>query len=155
VDLLNEADKKRLGNLIIEQIRDRTRKGTGVNPNGREYKLQNKPYTRKYAKLKGSNKVDLTLTGDMLENMFVSDTGVKTVSISVRDEDYGKLRGAEEGVIRNIRGPRGKPIPGTKTTIKRPFYRLSKNDTDEIVSSDDFRRIFKRATNRFFNKRSR
>jgi hypothetical protein len=145
---LTEEDKKRIGNIIIEQIRERTRSGVGVSESGREINLQSRPYTKEWIKKKGSSKVDLTFTGDLLENMYVSGTGAKSVTIKVKQEDYGKLRGAEEGILRNRRDSKGKRIPGTGVLVKRPFYRLSANDKREIANSPDFKGIFERAIRR-------
>lgn len=135
---MKAEDRKRLGNVIIEQIRDRTRDGVGVNSQGREFDLSSRPYTAKYAKKKGVSQsaVDLTLTGDMLENMFVKSTDESSVTISVRARDYGKLRGAEEG------------IKTKKGIVKRPFFHLSKNDIEQIRNNPDFINVFKRAAKR-------
>ena len=120
-----------------------------MHPNGREYSLSNKPYSDNYAKEKGVSKsnVDLTLSGDMLENMFVKRTGKKDVTISIRNRDYGKLRGAEEGIWRNVKGSGGKPT-GRKELMKRPFFRLSKKDIDKIKNDREFQRVLERALKR-------
>ena len=139
-----------LGNLILGQIRRRTRKGKGVDANGKEYNLQSKPYTRLYASQKGQSKVDLTLSGDMLENMHVKGVGEKDVTVAVREEDYGKLRGAEEGILvstqRTKNGVAKKNSP--KRLVKRPFFHLSENDRKQITNSAGFKRIFERALKR-------
>jgi hypothetical protein len=148
LEILNASDRKRLGNVIIEQIRDRTRSGVGVTPAGKEYPLSSVPYSPGYAKTKGVSRsaVDLTLTGDMLENMFVKTTDDTSVEISVRARDYGKLRGAEEGIRTVTRDKKGKPIStGLK---KRPFFHLSKNDMDKIKNNRDFISTFTRALKR-------
>ena len=155
LSFLNKEDKTLLGNVIVDQIRERTRNGKGVTPQGREYKLRNKPYTREYAKKKGAvrNDVDLTLSGDMLENMYVKQTGAKDVSIAVRKSDYGKLRGAEEGILVNKRDTTGKRIPGTGRLVKRPFFHLSQKDKDAILTDPVFQKVFKRAVKRLESKR--
>jgi hypothetical protein len=146
---LREADAKRIGNVILEQIRDRTRSGLGVDENGKEYSLSSTPYSEKYAKQKGvsRSKVDLTLSGDMLENLFVKNADKEKIELSVRNRDYGKLRGAEEGIIRNkaTGGKKGKTL---KEIIKRPFFHLSKNDIEKIKNSDDFQGTLERINKR-------
>jgi len=139
-----------MGNVIIKQIRDRTQSGTGVSSNGREYNLGNKPYTKGYASQKGVSRsdVDLTLSGDMLENMYVKNVKDGSVDISVRERDYGKLRGAEEGIWVNNRDSRGKAIPGTGKLVKRQFFHLSSNYKKKIKNDSDFRRILERAVKR-------
>jgi len=86
----------------------------------------------------------------MLENMHVSKVGENDVTVKVRDEDYGKLRGAEEGIFvstqRTKNGVAKKGSP--KKLIKRPFFHLSENDKTKIVNSAGFKRIFERALKR-------
>lgn len=143
--------------MVIEQIRKRTRSGVGVTPGGKEYKLDSRPYSRKYARDKGQTNVDLTLSGDMLENMYVKSTSSDKITISVSPEDYGKLRGAEEGIRRIQRDSNGNPIMTnghtvTKDIVKRPFFHLSNGDVDKIISSKRFIDTFKRAVKRALEK---
>ena len=147
---LTEEDKKRIGNLIVEQIRERTRAGVGVDSSGREVQLSTRPYSPSYAAKKGVSRtdVDLTLTGDLLENMFVKDVSSSTIEISVKNRDYGKLRGAEEGVRQKTEGGRTK-------IVKRPFFNVSKNDLEKIKQSGTFKRIFENATERFIEEKSK
>lgn len=84
----------------------------------------------------------------MLENMYVKNVSGTEVDIAVRDEDYGKLRGAEEGVYRNRLDSRGRPIKGAKTKVRRPFFHLSKNDKIQIVNDPVFTKVLKRAIKR-------
>lgn len=83
--------------------------------------------------MKGQSRVDLTLTGDMLENMYVSSTNVSGVTISIDDSDYGKLRGAEEGIKRKDK------------LVKRPFFHLSKEDKEAILDDPILQRTLQRA----------
>lgn len=139
--------------MIIDQIRKRTQEGVGVE-NGREYDLNTRPYTPQYARNKGSSKVDLTNTGDMLENMYVRSTTNSDVRISVRERDYGKLRGAQEGIEVLPRNEKGNPIQGApKRKVKRPFFGLSDRDKREIVNDAKFKGIFERALKRHINKK--
>lgn len=89
----------------------------------------------------------------MLENMYVKQTGAKDVSIAVRKSDYGKLRGAEEGILVNKRDSKGRPIPGTGRLLKRPFFHLSQKDKDAIITDPVFQKVFRRAVRRLENKR--
>lgn len=139
--------------MIIEQIRKRTQQGVGVE-NGREYDLNTRPYTPQYARQKGSSKVDLTLTGDMLENMYVRSITDKSVTVSVRERDYGKLRGAQEGIDVLPRDEKGRPIKDAgKRKVKRPFFGLSNRDKEEIINNAKFKGIFERALKRHINKK--
>lgn len=146
---LTQIEKKRIGNLIVKQIRERTMDGTGVDETGREYKLSSRPYSQSYADYKGVSKsdVDLTLTGDMLENIFVKNVTNDKIEISVKTRDYGKLRGAEEGVR--------KRVGGQVKIVKRPFFNVSKNDLDEIRQSSSFQRILKMAGQRLAREKSK
>lgn len=139
---LSKSDLNLIGNLMIKQIRERTQSGIGVNDSGKEYKLSNRPYSKRYAEKKGVSRsnVDLTDTGDMLENMSVKKVTNENITLAVAGKDYGKLRGAEEGVLQKA----GK---GTKL-VQRPFFHLSNNDIKKIQNSDEFRRILERALNR-------
>lgn len=144
--------------MIIDQIRKRTRGGTGVTASGKEYSLSSKPYVPQYARSKGQTNVDLTLSGDMLENLQVSDVTNNTVKIKVDDNDYGKYRGTEEGIRVVKRDSTGRiiRIDGhtiTDKIVKRPFLHLSKNDINSIVHSSKFIGTFKRAIKRMLNKK--
>ena len=101
--------------------------------------------------------MDLTLTGDMLENIEVSSTSRDTVSIKVNESDYGKLRGAEEGIWTVKRDSSGKIIRRDGHTIKdklvkRPFFNLSSKDIKAIQESAKFKETFERAIKRNLNK---
>lgn len=156
---LSENDKTLLGNIVIDQLRVRTRGGIGVTPDGREYRLQSRPYDRKYAQKKGSSDVDLTDSGAMLEDMYVKGTTRDTVKISVAEKDFGKLRGTEEGIRRVQKDARGNPIlvrgkTVTKDLIKRPWFHLSNGDMDKIVNNKRFQDTFARAIKRATKKKS-
>lgn len=142
-EYLTKDDLKRIGNLVVDQIRTRTQNGVGVDQSGREVDLSTRPYSPKYADYKGVSplSVDLTLTGDMLENMFVKKADSESIEISVRARDYGKLRGAEEGVKQ--RQGKGK---GRVKLVKRPFFNISKNDVEDIKNNETFQRILDKAT---------
>jgi len=90
----------------------------------------------------------------MLENMYVRSTTRDSVSVSVRERDYGKLRGAQEGVDVLPRDEKGRPVKGApKRKVKRPFFGLSNRDKEEIVNSAKFKGIFDRALKRHINKK--
>jgi hypothetical protein len=154
---LTTDDKKLLGNVIVKQIRSRTRAGKGVTSKGRQYNLSERPYTENYARQKGVGRgaVDLTLSGRMLENMYVKDVGKKDVTLSVRKADYGKLRGAEEGIPVRERDLNGKIIKskGRMRKVKRPFFHLSNQDRKAILQDEVFQRTMKRAQKRLEDKR--
>ncbi len=132
----------------MDQIRKRTRRGIGVKPNGQEYNLNSTPYTPEYARLKGASrsKVDLTFTGDMLENIRVTKVTDNGVTLEIDPSDYGKFRGAEEGIIRRIGQKKIKN--GPKKLLKRPFFHLSDGDKEKIVNDSKFQGILKRAVKR-------
>lgn len=80
----------------------------------------------------------------MLENMFVKNVDDRRIEISVRNRDYGKLRGAEEGVFQK----QGKKGGYRKTLVKRPFFHLSKNDIEAVKSDPAFQRTLDLAAQR-------
>ncbi len=81
----------------------------------------------------------------MLENIHVRKVNKnKGIVLAVSKEDYGKLRGAEEGVYQKIGKGRKK--------VKRPFFNLSENDKKEIVNNSEFQGTLKRAIKRLTKK---
>ena len=86
----------------------------------------------------------------MLENLIVKSVDNKNITISVNERDYGKLRGAEEGVYQRT----GKPNKSGKyklTKVKRPFFHLSSNDIDAIQNTKDYQRILDNAAVKMAN----
>lgn len=73
-------DINKLYTLLKERIIKRTKSG---------YDVQNqpfKPYSKQYAKKKKSNKVDLTLTGQMLNSLQINADGLSVQSGFARDK---------------------------------------------------------------------
>jgi hypothetical protein len=147
---ITQDELKRIGNVVIERIRERTQSGIGVDEAGREVDLSTRPYSIGYAKKKGVSvtDVDLTNTGNMLENMFVKNADSNSIEISVRNRDYGKLRGAEEGIKKRTLG-------GGIKVVKRPFFNVSKNDLEIIRQDRNVKRILDNAAERLIREKSK
>lgn len=71
---------KKLGERIADHIRKRTR--SGRDERGRPFK----PYSAAYAKRKGSAKVDLTLSGDMLDDIQPLNVTDKSVRVGNKSD---------------------------------------------------------------------
>lgn len=117
---------------IISYIQDRTKAGKGEG--NKKWKPPANKYTKEYKasidfKLKPdqSGRVNLTLTGDMLDSikrLKGSDTAIK-YGISKGDSDHGKAEG-------NIRGTYGKKRGSSSRA--RDFLTLSKAEKDKILA---------------------
>lgn len=69
---------RRLGQALIDFIRDRTRRG--YDEDGRTFK----PYSPAYARIKGTTRPDLTKSGAMLDRLMVLNSSPKQVIIGWR-----------------------------------------------------------------------
>jgi len=121
----SKDDRVAIASEIIDHIKDRTQNaGKGFyQETGRERKFP--PYSKAYAKAKGSNKVDLTASGFMLESM-------KRIS----DKPDSILIGFENGTFDNDKAEwnaTGDYGDGPEAGRARPFLGILKKDLDEIV----------------------
>jgi hypothetical protein len=120
------AEREVIAEEIIDFIRERSAKG--LNKNNREFP----GYSEEYEKSlnfkiagKSKDKVDLTLSGDMLGALsLLSDSNGKIM--------IGFENGTEENAIAdgNIRGTYGKSKPSSK---KRDFLGITKADLAKIL----------------------
>ena len=66
------TDQAEFVDLVLNHIKQRSKNGVGVKRKGRGYQTFSFPgYTEDYKSKKGSSKVDLTLSGDMLDALEV------------------------------------------------------------------------------------
>lgn len=127
---LDPSERIELSEDIIDFIRLRTQNGTGYRAaTGRNYGLSTKPYTKQYAKKKGSTDVDLTLTTEMLESIQLLSQ--KSGSITVGYEKASRINGKVEG---NQIGSYGRSANPKKA---RPFLGISNKDLETLMDALD------------------
>ena len=121
--LIRPADRREIGERIIEEIIHRTRFKYKDKNNVRFPK-----YTKEYAAKKGvpRTKVDLTDLGDMLDDLSVLRTGAGFIEIGY-EKDSAERKKAEG----NITGSYGKYPRASKA---RDFLGLTQKEIDKIVS---------------------
>lgn len=110
---------------VIDRIKERTQ--DGKDKFGRQFKSYK---TKDYAKFKSSvgasSKVDLTLSGDMLDSIEIIAN--KAGKVVIGYSDGNPERGKAEG---NILGTYGQQ---KQTAPKRDFLGLTKRELDQILS---------------------
>lgn len=85
-DWLDEDDIPSVADDIIQFIIDRSQGGNGIRENGRRYSFPE--YSKSYKALKGSSKVDLTLSDTMLRS-------IDTLKVDGREVEIGFKPGSE------------------------------------------------------------
>lgn len=96
----NADDFEAIGSDIVQFIRDRCAVGVGVRRRGSGFTTYDFPeYTEQYAAKKGSRKVDLRLSDEMLDSIEVLsvDEGTVTVGFHEGDPINGKAEGNQIG----------------------------------------------------------
>ena len=124
---LTPSDRVELAEDIIQFIQTRTSGGVGFRK-GRNYRLSEKPYTKEYAQRKGSSRVDLTLTTEMLDSIDL--LAHRNGSITVGYQAGSRVNDKAEG---NQTGSYGRS-PNSKKA--RPFLGLTLRDLDTLL--EDF-----------------
>lgn len=123
------AFKEALGQAIIDHIVERTEKGDGMKisqgGSGKPVRLK-APYSDEYADSlefraadKKKNKINMTLTGDMLASVDVIDTKGDLVKIGIEDDDQ-----IPKAYNHNV----GDTVP------ERPWFGISKSELRQILS---------------------
>ena len=90
-DLLTKEDMQGVGDLLVRRIRTRTE--AGIDDQGRGFKPYSTLYALQKAKALGHTRVDLTVSGRMLNDMQVTEATQKSVSISFVSQGGGSGRG--------------------------------------------------------------
>lgn len=129
-DGYTKADRKRIAEDIVEMIRDRTVLGFGVKPGrGGLSRLYDFPdYSPKYEKWKGQKRVDLTLSGDMLDELQVLNVGADGVTVGFK---RGKTNDKAEGNQLGSYG--GDPNPRKA----RSFLGVTRDELEAILAGYD------------------
>lgn len=122
---LKIEDRKKIANVIIEHIINRS--AAGLDKNNKEFK----DYTKNYADKKGVgvSDVDLILTGEMLDSIEYISSKPNEIVIGYKgasDELAGKVEGNRRGTY-----GQSKPIPGKA----RDFLGIDPDELDILVSA--------------------
>lgn len=137
-----EDERTAIGLEIVRYIRERTLEGKG--PGNKSWSGKAGKYSESYIKSlnfrigrKSKGKVNLKLSGDMLEAITLLDQkrGKIKYGVDEGDSEAGKIEG-------NVRGTYGNPDPISGKA--RPFLDLTKEEIQKILSrypiDDDTRR---------------
>lgn len=88
---LTEADMRDVGDLLVRRIRTRTEQGRSVN--GGAFKSYSPGYAEAKKQAVGHSRVDLTVSGRMLNDMQVTSTTKTTATISFVSQGGGASGG--------------------------------------------------------------
>ncbi len=120
-------DRREIADAIVEMIRDRTALGVGVKKRGGSFQNYDFPeYTPEYIKFKGSKKVDLRLSDEMMDELGV--ISVSTDSVLVGFEAGTDVNAKAEG---NQIGSYGRDPNPRKA---RRFLGITKEELDAILA---------------------
>jgi len=129
VDFSRKADlREAIGQVILDKIKERTANGEGMKfdsiGRGRAVKLKS-PYSKKYAESldfkaagKSKNKVNMSLTGDMMELMDITKNKGNEITIGWAASDDQDAKASNHLL--------GDTVP------KRPFFGVSKQELKEV-----------------------
>lgn len=125
-----KAEREAIAFDIITYLQDRTKRGKGKDnkkwaPPADKYSKEYKE-SLDFKQKADKSKVNLTLSGDMLDSidLLKSAKGEIRIGISEEDEDHGKAEG-------NIRGSYGKPTGSMAKS--RDFLALSREELSKIL----------------------
>lgn len=128
----SEEERVAIGLEIIDFIIDRTQKGK--DKKGKDFSGPAGKYSKSYMKsfdykMAGKGKkVNLTLSGEMLNALTILETAEGEITIGIpEDDDFNNAKA--EGNIKGTYG-KSKPIPGKK----RDFLGISSDDLKAITS---------------------
>lgn len=114
-----------IGQDIVEYIKGRAEKGIGVG--GKQLRT---PYSKEYASSaefkaagKKASKVNMTLTGDMLDSIEVLDFDGQVLTVGIENDQAPKAHG-------HMTGKNGE-VPN----MKREFFGLTKSELKDITSN--------------------
>lgn len=90
------AQRRAIGDDIVQFIRDRCAVGQGVRRHGNHFRTYSFPaYSKEYAKAKGQTRVDLVLSEEMLSAL--DSFNVKETSVDIGYRGNSRLQGKVEG----------------------------------------------------------
>jgi phage gpG-like protein len=135
-EFITDADMREAGDMLLRRIRTRTENGLDVN--GAAFA----PYSDGYAALKsaelGHSRVDLTVSGRMLNDMQVTATTNRTATISFVSQGGGSSGGTFIQRSRSL----GAADKAVFNNPKREFFAAS--DEDEQAIADGLEKLLMR-----------
>lgn len=122
-------DLEAMGSDIVQFIRDRCAVGMGVRKRGRGFQTYPFPeYTPEYRDFKGQRRVDLVLSGDMLDALSVLKIDKDKMKIVIGYEAGDEINGKVEG---NVTGSYGKDAANPKKA--RNFLGITGEELNAII----------------------
>lgn len=129
-DKYTDEEKEAIAFEIIEYIKERTKQGKGEG--GKKWSPPADKYTKEYKesldfKIAGkTSRVNLTLSGDMLDSIDLLKTMPSSITIGIDegDPDHGKAEG-------NIRGTYGKQRGSSKKA--RNFLGITEAEVEKVL----------------------
>jgi hypothetical protein len=132
-EFITEADMREVGDMLLRRIRTRTENGLDVN--GAAFA----PYSDGYASQKsaelGHSRVDLTVSGRMLNDMQVTATTTRTATISFVSQGGGSSGGTFIQRSRSM----GAADKAAFNNPRREFFAAS--DEDEQAIADGLEKL--------------
>jgi hypothetical protein len=132
-EFITEADMREAGDMLLRRIRTRTENGVDVN--GAAFA----PYSDGYASQKsaelGHSRVDLTVSGRMLNDMQVTATTTRTATISFVSQGGGSSGGTFIQRSRSM----GAADKAAFNNPRREFFAAS--DEDEQAIADGLEKL--------------
>jgi phage gpG-like protein len=133
-EFITEADMREAGDMLLRRIRTRTENGVDVN--GAAFA----PYSDGYASQKsaelGHSRVDLTVSGRMLNDMHVTATTNRTATISFVSQGGG---GSSGGTFIQRSRSMGAADKAAFNNPRREFFAAS--DEDEQAIADGLEKL--------------
>jgi phage gpG-like protein len=125
---LTEADMREAGALLVRRIRTRTENGVDVN--GAAFRDYSAGYAEQKRAALGHARVDLTVSGQMLNDMQVTSATNNTATISFTSQGYGAAAG---GTFIQRSRAMGAANKAAFNNPSREFFGASEEDEQAIV----------------------
>lgn len=126
---IDPDDYEAVGEDIVGFIRDRTDVGFGVRKRGRGFSTYAFPeYTPEYEAFKGQSKVDLKLSGELLDELRVLEVDPDSRTVTIGYEEGDPINGKAEG---NFTGSYGKKRPNPAKA--RNILGMTKEELDAVA----------------------
>lgn len=130
---LNEHDMREVGLLLRERVVSRTRSGVDVRGNG--FRGYSADYAEQKAAELGAGPVNLTVSGNMLNDITLLETTTKSVSLGWAGMGGGGALGKQTFIQRSRAMPSEEKASFNNAT--REFFDASEDDKEAIVEMLD------------------
>jgi phage gpG-like protein len=132
-EFITEADMREAGDMLLRRIRTRTENGLDVN--GAAFAPYSDGYAAQKSEELGHSRVDLTVSGRMLNDMHVTATTNRTATISFVSQGGGSSGGTFIQRSRSM----GAADKAAFNNPKREFFAAS--DEDEQAIADGLEKL--------------